>query len=131
MKNRELIVYETIYAEFKMNKKIFNNYDISDIKNCKIEIDYCYGTDQYINAYIEDLKDNVIRNLPELNNVNIHLLIFDKQNIFHQIIVKISNMALDILKINKKIKFEKSIMVCIEYKNKIMYMGSLNFEGIL
>ena len=128
MESKQLIFYQTLYSEFNLNKR---NLLVDKIKNYQRETDSCYGSDNYIKSYIRDLKEKVIRKLPELNKVIIELAIFDKENIYHQIVVNVCNMVLTLLQINEKLTFRKSVYVCIKYENNIVHVSALSFEGIL
>ena len=48
----------------------------------------------------------------------------------HRFIIATSEILRKILGIERKINYYKSIFVIIEYDNKIVFTGNLNFEGI-
>jgi hypothetical protein len=58
------------------------------------------------------------------------LATFDKNNIIHKIMIVITNMMRNLLKMKEKINFYKSIIVIIEYEDQIVFMGDLNFTGL-
>lgn len=127
----QLIRYESISYKIKLEFKNYfwdNNFTINDLQDIKRKQKYCYGTDEYIKRFIRFLKDNVIRNLPELDKVEIKLCLFDKNNIWHKIMVCSIEMLFNILKIKEKINYYKSIFVIIYYKNEVVFNGMLNFE---
>ena len=98
--------------------------------NLEKEIIYCKNDIDYIKCFIENIKEKVIRKCKNLNSVKIILAVFDKNNIFHKIMVVITTMIFDILKIKEKINLYKSIIVIIEYEGQSVFIGNLNFTGL-
>ena len=111
-------------------KKEFFDYEVSKLENIKEEKRYFKNCDDYIRSFIEHIKDNIIKNLKNLNSFQIHLAIFDENNILHRFIVKISNMIQDLLQYKEKICFNKSVFVYIIYENNIVFTGNISFNGI-
>ena len=66
--------------------KGFFNYEISKLTDIKKDLKYFKNTDNYIRSFINHIKKNIIRNLPNLNLVEIELKIFDENNILHRLI---------------------------------------------
>lgn len=132
MTSKELIYYESLEykIKFKYTSLMKDDFEINDLKDIQRSINYCYGSTQYIMNFIETMKDKVIKKLPKLNKVKIILCVFDKNNMWHRLMITSINAIHKILNINKKINFYKSIFVLIEYENKPVFMGSLNFENI-
>ena len=133
MSSEQLIYYETISYKVKCKFNSYNMRDdvkIDELTNIVREKSYCYGSDQYIKRFIEQLKEQVIKKLPVLNSVQIKIGIIDKYNIWHRFIIATTEMLFHILKINKKYNYYKSIFVIIFYEDKIVFTGSINFEGI-
>jgi hypothetical protein len=58
------------------------------------------------------------------------LATFDKNNLIHKLMVVITNMVWNLLKIKEKINLYKSIIVIIEYEGQYVFMGNLNFTGL-
>jgi hypothetical protein len=106
------------------------DYEVSKLVNIIEELKYFTNTNNYIRSFIDHIKHNIIRKLPNLNSVQIQLNIFDKDNILHRFIIVISNIIQDLLKYKKKINFSKSIIVSIEYENKLIFIGNIDFTGI-
>lgn len=135
MTSKQLIWYEHTHAKVSWNHKIFanNDFDASSIKVSNIDnyINYCYGSDQYIMAFIEMLKERIIRYLPELNKVKIILGVFNKNKLLHRLVIGTYELICDILgrKFIKK-NFYKSIITIIEYNSKVIFIGNINFNGI-
>ena len=119
------------YSFFK-NEISENEISENDIKlyNLEKEIIYCKNDVDYIRSFIEHIKDRVIKKCKNLNSVKIILTIFDKNNIIHKLIVVITNMMHNLLKIKGKINYYKSIIVFVEYEGKPVFMGDLNFTGL-
>jgi hypothetical protein len=100
------------------------------VDNLERDTIYCKNDVDYINKFIEYIKDKVIKNCKNLDSVNIILATFDRNNIFHKIIVVVANTVRSLLKIKEKINIYKSIFVLIEYENQPVFMGNLNFNGL-
>jgi hypothetical protein len=130
--NKQLIYYERLSC--KVNIKFvatLNDYFDIKVENIKREFGKCYGSDEYINQFIEVIKDNVIRKLPQLNKVQFIIGVFDKNNIFHRIMIKTIDIIVSILKLErKKINWYKNIIVQVKYDGNEVFIGSINFEGI-
>jgi len=106
------------------------DYEVSKLVDIKEDLKYFTDVNNYIRCFIEDLKNNVIKKLPNLNSVKIELNIFDRDNILHRFVILISNMIQDLLKFKQKINLCKSIIVSVEYENKLIFIGNINFTGI-
>lgn len=115
------------------NMSFFQN-DIheDDIKldNLEKEIIYCKNDVDYIKRFIEHIKEKVIKKCKNLTSVKIMLATFDKNNLFHKMIIVIANMMKKILQIKEKVNMYKSIFVIIEYECQTVFMGGLNFTGL-
>ena len=133
MSDKQLIYYETLHSkvQWKYTTTLQDDFEIIKLEDVLKEKEFCYGTDQYIKNFIEIMKERVIRNLPKLEKVKIILGVFDKNNLFHRILINVYNMLSKILKKEiKKINFYKSIIVIIKYEDKEVFIGSLNFDGL-
>ena len=131
--NKQLIYYENLTCKINIKyiTTLENNFDVKDIKDVKREFGHCYGSDGYIKQFIEMIKEKVVKKLPELNKVKFILGVFDKNNIFHRIMLKTVDIMLYILKLErKKIDWYKTIIVMVKYEGNEVFIGSLNFEGI-
>ena len=132
MASKQLIYFEDLHCKvkFKYTSYLKDDFEINGIEDIERKLSFCYGEEQYIRGFIEILKDNVIKHLPQLNKVKIILGIFDKNNVMHRFIIATVKTLRKMIGIEKKINYYKSIFVIIEYENKIVFMGDLNFEGI-
>lgn len=110
--------------------KGFLDYDVVKLVDVRKEVRYVSSDDNYIKLFIDDLKNMVIRKLPCLNLVSIQLSVLDNNKILHRFIITISNMVNDLLKLKQKIDLNKTIIVCVEYDNQIVFLGGLNFTGL-
>lgn len=130
--NKQLIYYETLSCKvnIKYVTTLNDEFDIK-VENIQIEIGKCYGSDGYIKGFIDTIKEKVIRKFPELNKVEFILGVFDKNNIFHQIMIKTIDVMIYLLRLErKKINLYKTIVIQIKYYGNEVFIGSLNFEGI-
>jgi hypothetical protein len=132
MSSKQLIHYESLHCKvnFKYTSYLKDDFEINGIEDIERNLSFCYGGEQYIKSFIDSLKDKVIKYLPQLNKVNFILAIFDKNNVMHRFIIATSEILRKMLGIERKINYYKSIFVIIEYDNKIVFTGNLNFEGI-
>ena len=137
MSSKQIIYYETLHWKINLKKRVLQNdfdminiKDNIDLKNIERKKSYCVGSDQYIKSFIEHIKEKVIKKLPNLNEVKIMIGIFDKNNIWHNILITTLKMLSSILKIDRIFKFHKSIFVVITYGNETVFVGNLNFNGI-
>uniref|UniRef100_A0A6C0BEB8 Uncharacterized protein n=1 Tax=viral metagenome TaxID=1070528 RepID=A0A6C0BEB8_9ZZZZ len=124
---------QTTSCNFNYNKSFFkNDIDKSDIRlnNIQKEILYCKSDVDYIRAFIDYIKETVIKKCQKLKSVKIILSTFDKNNLIHKIIIVVTNMVKDLLKIKEKINHYKSIFVVVEYEDKAIFVGDLNFTGL-
>ena len=110
-------------------KNDINEHDIK-LDNFEKEIIYCKNDVDYINSFIEHIKERVIKKCNNLGSVKIMLATFDKNNLMHKIIIVISNMIKNLLQIKEKVNEYKSIFVLIEYEGQIVFTGILSFTGL-
>ena len=96
---------------------------VLNVQRCKNDVDY-------IQEFIEHIKEKVIRKCKNLPSVKIMLATFDKNNLMHKIIIVIANMMKNLLKIKEKVNIYKSIFVVIKYEDQLVFMGDLNFTGL-
>jgi hypothetical protein len=68
-------------------------------------------------AFIETLKERVIRYLPELNEVKIILGVFDKNNMFHRLVIGAYYLISKMLNRENKKNFYKTIIGDICFNN--------------
>jgi len=134
MQEKQLIYYEHLFSKVHLKYKTSfpMSVEIIKLEDLYYGKEYCCGIDDYIKKFIEVIKDKVIRYLPNLKKVQIILGVFDNNNLFHHIIILVYNMMTKILKkelIN--ISLYKSIFVIIKYEGEQVFMGSLNFDGII
>ena len=121
---------ECISAKVIYSEELFN-FNINKIFDIHAEKRYFKNTDHYILSFIEVIKDNVIKNLKNLNLVTILLFTYDANNILHRLIVSLSNLIKDFLKQKHTICFKKSIFVVVKYENKIVFTGCIDFKGLV
>jgi hypothetical protein len=106
------------------------NEDNIKIDNLEKETIYCKNDVDYINRFIEHIKERVIKKCKNLNSVKIMLATFDKNDLIHKIIIVISKMMKNLLKMKDNVNIYKSIFVIIEYEGQTVFMGNLNFTGL-
>jgi len=124
---------KTVSCNFRYNKSFFKNeINEGDVKlyNIGTDVIYCKNDVDYIRCFIDDIKERVIKKCKNLSSVKIILTTFDKNNTIHKLMVVITNMLWNLLKIKEKINLYKSIIVFIEYEGQMVFIGNLNFTGL-
>jgi len=133
MSGKKLICYQQIHymLNWKYKSYLKDDFEIIKVSDIEREIDYCYDSTQYIMRFIEMLKDRVIRLLHNLNEVEMMIGVFDKNNILHRLMVGAYYVICNILKTDVKSKnFYKTIFTIIKYEGKVVFMGNISFDGI-
>ena len=120
---------DTINSKVYYNKGLID-YNVIKITDINVKNMYFQNTQQYIQSFIENIKENVIKKLPNLKLVSIELFTLDKNDILCRFIVTVSNLIQDFLKLNYKISFKKSIFVIIKYDDRIVFSGCIDFTGL-
>ena len=123
-----MIKTDSISCNIKHTKNYFN--EVNEITNLEHKIKYFTNTNLYIKSFIDYIKNNIIKNLENLNLVKINLEIYDKNNILHILIIKVTNIIHDLLKIKNKISINKSVFVSVTYNDEIKFIGHINFNGL-
>ena len=132
--DKEIIYYENLHSKVHWKYKTWleDDFEIIKLEDVWREECLCYGVDQYINSFIEVMKERVIRYLPELEKVHVILATLDRNNLLHRLIISVSEMMIKILNLKpRKIDYYKSVFVIIKYDGKNMFMGNLSFDGLL
>ena len=109
----------------------FFDYEVENIQNIQHQIIHFKNSDHYIKIFIDNIKHNVIKKYPNLSSICVYLNVFDKNNVLHRLIITVSNMIHDILKLKKMFYCtNKTVFVSVSYENKIVFIGSINFTGL-
>ena len=106
------------------------DHSVERLENIQHEIRHLKTFDQYIHNFIDFIKQNVIKKVPNLHLLQISLNIFDSNNILHRLIVTVTNMLHDILKLKVRVGYEKSVFVIVTYEDKPLFVGGINFNGL-
>lgn len=122
--------YESISFSVLLNKDYSNSYKINTIEKIERELFYCKSEIDYMKKFIEILKDNVIKKVSNINNLQIKLGIFDKNNIYHTLFILAVNELSKILSLPDLVQkyFTKTIFIIIYYKNNCIFSGGLSFN---
>ena len=107
------------------------DHSVERLENLHHKIRRFRDSDHYIKGFIDHIKHNVIKKFPNLSSIQIELFVFDKNNIFHRLMVTVGNMMREILKIKGKISIKKTVFVIVAYENQIVFTGTLGFNGIV
>jgi hypothetical protein len=101
------------------------DHDVERLENIHHNIRPYKDSDHYIKGFIDHIKHNVIKNFPNLSLIEIGIFVFDKNNIFHSLMVTVVNMMLEILKIKDKFDTKNIVFVMVAYENQIVFTGTL------
>jgi hypothetical protein len=105
----------------------FVDHSVEKLENIQHKTRSFKSVNDYIKHFIDYIKHNVIKHLPNLSLLQINLGIFDNNNIMHRLIVTVTNMLQEILKCKERICFKKTIFVTITYENNTVFTGSITF----
>ena len=111
-------------------KETFLDYQVNKITNIKNEKEYYINDIQYIKRFIEFIKQNIIKKLPNLNLVKVELNIYDKDNLLHSFIIKITNIICELQNIKLKLNLNKMIFVNIKYDNHVVFLSLIDFNHL-
>ena len=132
--DKEIIYYENLHSKvhWKYTSMFEDDFEIIKLEDVWREECVCYGIDQYIKSFIEVMKERVIRYLPELEKVKVALLTLDRNNLLHRLIISVRDMMIKILNLKaRKVDDYKSVFIVIKYKGKNVFIGLLNFDGLM
>lgn len=122
------LYYDVISCNYTCNKNFYDKYyDVSTIKNVKHKIISFKSEDEYIKHFIRHLKEKVIRNFSNLNDLTIILNIFDKSNIIHNLILTVATLTIKFLKKKILVNPYKTIFVAVFHKNTIVFTSGVGF----
>jgi len=108
----------------------FSEYSVDKIEN-PIEKTYYFKTaDEYFKHIIERIKDDVLKKIPDLSSVSIHIHAFDQTNIMHRLIITAANIMQDMLNIRRKISLSKLACIVITYKNVPIFISGASLKGL-
>lgn len=132
--DKQIIYYETLDSKihWRYKSRLDDDFEIIKLEDVWREESCCFGVDQYIKNFIEVIKEKVIRYLPELEKVHVILDTLDRNNLLHRLIISVTDMMFKILNLKARlIDYYKSVFVIIKYEGKNVFMGNLNFEGLV
>jgi len=119
-------------TSFQIYKNFWQEYfKIEEIINLKQKLIKCKTINQFINIIIEFIKDTIIRKFSCLEKFNIKISGINNDNIYHQIILSLSEIIRKKLKIQEKINYNKSLFIIIWYENNLVFMTNVCFDGII
>jgi hypothetical protein len=132
--DKEIIYYEHLHCKvhWKYTTSFQYDFEIVRLEDILREENYCYGVDQYIKRFIDVLKERVIKYLPELKKVDVIFDTMDKNNLLHRVVISVTETIIKMLNLKaRKIDYYKSIIIIIKYEGKNVFMGHINFDGLL
>ena len=120
-------------VNWKYSSFLKDDFEIVDVSAIKKEIYLCRDSTQYIMRFVEILKEKVIRTLQNLHLVKITIGVFDEKNVIHRLMVGAYKIVCNILKRDccAITHLCKTIFTVIQYEDRIVFMGSISFDGII
>jgi len=101
-----------IYCKVYINRGILE-HSVAKIEN-PIQKQYYFKThDEYFKHIIAKLKEDILRNVPDLGLVSIQVLAFDSSNIMHKLILTVANMLKNIMHIREHIRLSKTACIVV------------------
>ena len=92
---------------------------------CKgVNVQKCKTYDEYFKHIIAKLKEEILRNVPDLGLVSIQLLAFDSSNIMHKLILTVANIVQAALHIREHIRLCKMACIVVTYDHIPIFIGS-------
>ena len=83
--------------------------------------------DDYFKHIISKLKEEILRNVPDLRCVSIQLHAFDHSNIMHRLILTVANIVHGALHIREHIRLCKMACIVVTYDHIPIFIGSACF----
>jgi hypothetical protein len=140
--------YQTFTATCKVLVSIdwFGNYTIQKITDKEIKyIGQSLNVDQYFKRFIEVVKDNVLKNVSNINCIKWNIKGFDEGISLHLLVREIGKIIEKYLKIeltqkypqfghqiNKKsINFNKTLVVEIYNNDKLIFLSNISVESFI
>lgn len=101
------------------------DYSVAKIEN-PIQKKYYFKThDAYFKHIIAKIKEDILRNVPDLGLVSIQLLAFDSSNIMHKLILTVANMLKNIMHIREHIRLSKMACIVVTYDHIPIFIGGM------
>jgi hypothetical protein len=92
-----------------------------------IQNKYYFKThDEYFKHIIAKLKEEVLRNVPDLGLISIQLIAFDSSNIMHKLILTAATMLQNIMHIREHIRLSKMACIVVTYDHIPIFIGSVS-----
>lgn len=106
------------------------DYSVAKIEN-PIQKKYYFRTaDEYFNHIIDRIKDDILKNIPDLRLVTIHIHAFDQTNTMHKLIITVANMLQDMMNMRKKITLSKLACIVVTYQSVPIFMSGASLKGL-
>lgn len=103
------------------------DFSVAKIEN-PLEKKYYFKTsDDYFKHIIAKLKEDILRNVPDLRCVSIQLHAFDHSNIMHRLILTVANIVQGALRIREQIQVCKMACIIVLYNDTPIFIGSACF----
>ena len=108
----------------------FFDHNVERLEDIHNEIRQFKSVEHYIKEFIDHIKQNVIKQFPDLSRIKIQLSIFDNGNILHRLFITVTHMIREILKYKGQFRVNKFVFVNITYDQKTVFIGGLDFANI-
>jgi len=140
--------YQTFAATCNLQANIdwLGNYKINKITNQELKyLGEARNIEQYMKRLVEVIKDNVLKNVSDINTVKWNIKGFDENISLHFLVREVSKILDKFMKkkliqkypyiannINKSyIDFNKSLVIEITNNNKIIFLANISIQSFL
>ena len=140
--------YQIISATCKVLVDIdwFGNYKINSISNKDIQyIGQAKNIEQYVKRFIEIVKDNVLKNVSDINSIKWHIKGFDETISLHMFVREVGKILEKFIKSylkkiypyyayhidNHNTNFDKTIVIEITNNDKRIFIANITVEPFI
>lgn len=109
-----------------VNGKVnFNGQHLHNLENIQHTPAVFRTHAQYTNAFVDNIKETIIRKYDNLLKLDIQLAPFDNGDPLHSSIVDIVSPIKDQLQITYQIDTTQSVIITVYYESKMVFVGIL------
>jgi len=108
----------------------FWDYSVAKIENPIQKRHYFRTADEYFKHIIAKIKEDILRNVPDLRYVNIQLHAFDSSNTMHRLILTVAQMLQYMMRIREHINLSRLACIIITYNDIPIFIEGASLQGI-
>lgn len=108
----------------------FWDYSVAKIENPIQKRHYFRTADEYFKHIIAKIKEDILRNVPDLRYVNIQLHAFNSNNIMHKVILTVADIVHNLLHIREHINLSRLACIIITYNDIPIFIEGASLQGL-